>query len=352
MNRTAVKIDCRHFRGDIPCKPHKKENVHCADCWYYDKVEEEILLIKLGARGDVIRSTPLYRRLKEEYPHSRIHWLTHFSDVLPDTIDKIYRFTIEDILRLETVIFDIAVNLDKDPEACALMKRVKAETKFGYTLKRSVPVPVNYLARPKWETGLFDDVNRANTLSYPQEIFYLMGLEFRGERYLMPEIDKRFDLNLKPPVIGLNTGGGGRWPARIWSEERFTELTSKLINHNYSVLLLGGPDEDARNERVAQSTGAHYPGFFPLREFFSLVNCCDLMVTGVTMALHIAIGLEKKIVLLNAIFNRYEFELYGLGEILEPKVDCLGCFKPVCEKDCINLIQPETVFTVIEELLS
>lgn len=24
-----VHIDCRHFRRDVPCKPHKREGVHC-----------------------------------------------------------------------------------------------------------------------------------------------------------------------------------------------------------------------------------------------------------------------------------------------------------------------------------
>ena len=59
-----VKRDCRFFRGDVPCKPHKQHGVHCSECKYYEKIDKNILIIKLGAIGDVIRTTPLLRRLK------------------------------------------------------------------------------------------------------------------------------------------------------------------------------------------------------------------------------------------------------------------------------------------------
>ena len=73
MNLEAIKTDCRYFRGDIPCKPHKNYNAHCIDennalCSYYDKITEKILIIKLGAIGDVIRTTPLLTKLKQEHP--------------------------------------------------------------------------------------------------------------------------------------------------------------------------------------------------------------------------------------------------------------------------------------------
>ena len=54
-----IHTDCRHFRGDMPCVFHKKTGVHCEGCADYDPLKERILIIKLGAIGDVIRSTPL-----------------------------------------------------------------------------------------------------------------------------------------------------------------------------------------------------------------------------------------------------------------------------------------------------
>jgi heptosyltransferase-2 len=84
-----VKTDCRFFRGDIPCKPHKAHGVHCADCPYYEPIKERILIIKLGAIGDVIRTTPLLRKLREVYPQSQIWWITRSPEVLPSVVDVV-----------------------------------------------------------------------------------------------------------------------------------------------------------------------------------------------------------------------------------------------------------------------
>jgi hypothetical protein len=59
------------------------------------------------------------------------------------------------------------------------------------------------------------------------------------------------------------------------------------------------------------------PWAFFIEAVISLVDECDLLVTAVTRATHIAIGLGKKIVLFNAVFDGNEFELYGLGGILD-----------------------------------
>jgi heptosyltransferase-2 len=67
-----IKNDCVFFLGDRPCQPHKQHGVHCDQCDYYEGIKERILIIKLGAAGDVIRTTPLLHRLKHEYPLSYI----------------------------------------------------------------------------------------------------------------------------------------------------------------------------------------------------------------------------------------------------------------------------------------
>jgi ADP-heptose:LPS heptosyltransferase len=77
----------------------------------------------------------------------------------------------------------------------------------------------------------------------------------------------------------------------------------KLIDTNYEIILLGGPQEDERNKEIAQRTGAEYNGYVPMHKFIEVVDQCDIIVTGVTMALHIAIGLKKQIVVMNNIFN-------------------------------------------------
>jgi len=344
----SVKTDCRHFLGDRPCKPHKTEGVHCENCDHYEKITRRILIIKLGAVGDVIRTTPLLHVLGGKGVH--ITWLTETPEILPsDRIDRIFKLDAVSLAFLQAVSFDALYNLDKDPQAIALAKLVQAEERFGFTMEDSVCRPLDERSHDKWMTGLFDDLNRANKFSYPEEIFAMCGLKFRGEKYIVPLDDSpRFELDLPHPIIGMNTGCGARWVSRLWKVDNWIELAKLLQRRGYGVLLLGGPDEDARNREIALASGAMYLGTFPLQRFLHLVNEADLLITGVTMAMHIGIGLGKRMVLLNNIFNRNEFEMYGLGSIIEPDVDCLGCFKAVCDLDCMNMIEPREVFEALE----
>jgi hypothetical protein len=166
--QTLYKADCRHFRGDIPCAPHKREGVHCADCAYYDATDRNILIIKLGAIGDVIRTTPLLHRLKQEYPGARIWWLTLTPEVLPAQVDRKLRFDMAGVISLLAISFDLVINLDKDREACAIADRVHASVKKGFTLRNGVCAPVDEEAKHKFLTGLFDDLNQSNTKHYVQ----------------------------------------------------------------------------------------------------------------------------------------------------------------------------------------
>lgn len=349
----VVKTDCRFFRGNVPCLPHKERGVHCETCQDYDPIEKRILVIKLGAIGDVLRTTPLLKKLKQEFPHAEISWLTLHPEVVPSEVDRIYSFSLQDILPLWVTPFDIIYNLDKDPEACSLLNLLKAEVKKGFCLKDGKCSPIDQGAYPKWVTGLFDDISQENTKSYPEEIFEICGFKYQKEEYLIhpPSLPFFKGLKKKPFLIGLNTGCGDRWKTRLWPEEYWLELAHQLTRDDTEVLLMGGPGEHEKNERIAKTSGSLYLGHFPLEKFISLIGQSDLVVTGVTLALHIAIGLKKKIVLMNNIFNRNEFELYNLGIIIEPKMDCLGCYKNTCDRECMRLIQPEDVVKACRELL-
>jgi heptosyltransferase-2 len=209
-------------------------------------------------------------------------------------------------------------------------------------------------ARAKFLTGLFDDVNQACTLSYPQEIFAICGYEFRGEPYVLdrPDPAPEFDLPAGRATIGLNTGCGGRWTSRLWPERYWAELAGSLRKAGYAVVLLGGSREDAKNRRLAAATGACYPGHFDLKTFIGLMDRCDVVVSAVTMAMHIALGLGKKLVLFNNIFNPHEFELYGRGRILAPRQECTCFFQPRCRNDsfCMETLEPQAALAAVDDL--
>lgn len=328
--------DCLHFKGDVPCKPHKENGYHCSNCPVYKKIGKRILIIKLGAIGDVIRTTPLISTFKNLYPDCKITWLTMTPAILPaGRIDEILKFDYASALYLQNAEFDIAINLDKEKEASALLKVVKAGEKYGYTLKDNISQPVNSLADHKYNTGLFDDVSQANTLNYCTEIYAMCGLEYKGEPYLLDDhSDKGFvwnEIDKTKTCIGLNTGCGDRWTTRLWPESYFAELAGLLLKRGFEVILLGGEQEDARNKKIQAASGAKYLGYFPLPQFINLISQCEMVVTQVTMGMHLTLGLQKKIVLMNNIFNPHEFDLFGKGEIVMPDKNCVCFYRGSCK---------------------
>lgn len=356
INNTLVKTDCLKFRGDLPCLPHKKHGYHCSDCPEYVKTEGKILIIKLGAIGDVIRTTPLLERLEKEYPGYAVHWLTLSPDILDkDKITRILPVTIENIELVKSISYDILYNLDKDPLAVSLASQVKAKVKKGFTIDEFGHA--TYLGtdaeKHKWLTGLFDDVNKANTKHYVEEIFEICGFDFRDEQYSLPVKEDFPEYTAAPGkrTVGLNTGCGGRWTSRLWPEEYWVKTAKALLDDGYDVILLGGEQEHEKNLRIQKASGALYFGHFSLQKFIALVNKCDLVVTAVTMGMHIAIGLHKKLVLFNNIFNKNEFYLYNKGVILEPDYDCPCYFAATCPNDCMQYLYPERVVEETKKLI-
>lgn len=354
---SIYRSDCRYFRGDIPCRPHKEDGYHCVDCPVYLPRKGRILIIKLGAIGDVIRTTPLLHKIASEYPGHSVWWLTNTPEILPSSVDKSFTYNIESIQVLQATEYDILINLDKDPHACALAGSLKAGMKFGFVLSDGKPSPANNLAEHKFLTGIFDDLNKSNDKHYIQEIFGICGWEYSGEEYILefdPEAGPKIELGSRP-VIGLNTGCGSRWVSRLWSEDNWRRLIESITANGYTPLLLGGEQEHEKNSRLADSTGALYAGYFSLGDFIALVNRCHVVVTAVTMGLHIAIGLKKRVVLMNNIFNPREFELYGRGEIIQPDLECRCFFSPKCRNEeyfCMDHLPVDKIMEAVSRQAS
>jgi heptosyltransferase-2 len=330
----------------------------CEGCPVYAPAGKRILIIKLGAIGDVIRTTPLLRKLRQEYPNCHITWVTHTPAILPkNAIDLILKLDLSAALYLQACQFDLLYNLDKDREACALHDTIKAKKTYGYKLHNNVALPANDLANHKYLTGVFDQVSQANTKSYVEEIFELCDFEFNHEEYIFDtHQDKGFNWDQLPKgilKIGLNTGCGDRWTTRLWSDEKWVELIGLLKSKGYEPVLLGGEQEHERNLRLQQITGATYLGHFSLPQFINLMYQMDLIVTQVTMAMHIAIALQKKIVLMNNIFNAHEFDLYGRGFIVQPNKECVCFYLGSCKlgTSCMEDMPATKVMDAVKQTL-
>ena len=119
-------------------------------------------------------------------------------------------------------------------------------------------------------------------------------------------------------------------------------------------MLLGGEAEHERNVTLSNVTNAEYFGYFELPKFINLMYQMDLIVTQVTMAMHIAIALQKKIVLMNNIFNPYEFDLYGRGYIVQPEKQCQCFYRGSCQfgVSCMEELPAEKVFEFVQKTLA
>jgi ADP-heptose:LPS heptosyltransferase len=356
MQLKEVKFDCRHFRGEVPCLPNKLRNKVCT-CDEYDQIQTRILIIKLGALGDVIRTTPLVTRFKKIYPNVHITWITLSPEILPkENIDTIYRFDFKSASLVTHQQYDLAINLDKDKEACQLLHDVKAKQKFGFIWKDEHIDAATKNAEHKLITGFFDNISKENTKHYLDEIFEICHQKYEAEEYLLnynKSLAGKWNVLREKagfkPIVGLNTGCGKRWLTRLWPESYWIELINELREKEYYPVLLGGTDEDEMNTFYAKKTGAYYPGTFSLEEFIALTSNCDSIVTAVSMMMHIAMGLKKPLILFNNIFNANEFYMFNRGEIIEPTSGCDDFYGNACTRavHCMNDISVERVLNAV-----
>jgi len=348
-----IKTDCKYYHGDKPCKFHKGIGVRCVNCAYYEKLKERILIIKLGSLGDVIRTTPLLRKIKTVFPKAEISWLTNYPEALSiGYVDNILDADFKNTIWLTANSFNWLINLDKERLAISLAKLVKAKRKSGFApdkFGKCIPAP-DGKSRGKWLTGIDDELSRTNQKSYQEEIFSMCGFNFNNEEYIVeykPQ-DSKWAINSNRKTVGLNTGSGPLWKSRRWPKEYWVELAKRLKSEGYEVILLGGEQEDCNNREIASLSGAKYFGYFDLNGFTALVDTCELIVTCVTMCLHLAIGLKKKVILLNSTFNKNEFHLYNRGVILEPDIECNCYYAEECSRQCMQSLSVDKVYKNIQ----
>lgn len=354
---SLVRTDCRFFNGFKPCSEHKLRGTTCdLNCQSFSPPDMRILIIKTGAAGDVIRTTPVLRKLRELHPAAEIIWLSKFPELVPtDGVDQKIFFDWENSLGLLHQKFDLLLSLDKSSPEAGIAAKIDAKIKKGFLLDQNGKIiPADQDAEFKWKTGFDDNLMKTNTQHFVEETFKICGYQFSGEKYWIDDcVAWKAPSATGAPVIGLNTGCGDRWTARLWPESHFENLAASLIKSGFGVILLGGQSEDQKNIRLAQRTGATYHGVKSLKDFSSVVSSCDVIVTSVTMTLHLAIAKAKRTILFNNIFPTNEFYLYGHGEILEPKLNCQACYKPQYDlhcpvSDCMSIITPQEAFAAVE----
>src|SRR5690242_804149 len=189
-----IAFDCRFFIGDRPCIWHKSTGVLCT-CDHYQRVEERLLIIKLDAMGDVLRTTSLLPPLVEQHPSAAITWITRRESrpLLERNpyVTEILDYGEDALLQLRVRAFDRVINLDAGKTSAALAAAANAARKDGFVLDPHGYVQATNSAARTWlEMGVFDDLKRQGTRSYQDMMADIVGLSGCSHRYVLHLTDE------------------------------------------------------------------------------------------------------------------------------------------------------------------
>lgn len=323
-----------------------------------------ILLVKLGAIGDVLRTTAMLPGLAEKYLPAQIDWLTAKTakEVLLNNpfIQQIY--TWEE--RKDLALYDIVIGLEDEREACELVSSLKPARIFGayWEGNRQVYMPSAWFdmsAISRFGLEKANELKKLNRRTYQEHMGELLGIKIspyvfkltEGEIEYGGKVVRSKGIKKDDKVVGINTRAGKRWPQKSWGIESTIALIKRVKSElGTEVLILGGEEERERNQIIASETGAPDAGAHSLRGFASIINQCSLVLSSDSLAMHFAIALKKKVVAFFGPTSAAEIELYGRGEKLTPPMDCLACYQKSCSFDpnCMDSLSVEAVFSAVK----
>ncbi|MBI3316199.1 MAG: glycosyltransferase family 9 protein [Candidatus Omnitrophica bacterium] len=332
----------------------------------------KILIVKLGAMGDVLRTTPLLTELKRQYPEARIDWLV--DKACREALDRnpLIDRLLDDPGSLKNGAYDLAMNFDKEDAALEAIMAVSAKKKMGFGRSGEGKLcPLDERSAYAYRLGIDDALKfRQNTKTYQEITFEQAGLKFKGEEYVFaPQIEdldfarlhlKTFGVGLSSGprlIVGINTGSGKRFAGKKLPAESYAELARLFYKDlGATVFLLGGEEEVAWNQRIERlcETPVFNTGSHTLRRFAAIVKACDLVISGDTIAMHIAIAVRVPVVVFFGSTSASEIELYGRGRKVVSKIPCAPCYLkncPIGEK-CMKETTAGMIFDAAREVLA
>lgn len=356
-----IKPDCRYFNGEKPCRFKRP----CEGCNEYSPMGTRILIIKLAAMGDVLRTTPLLSALKTKFPESHITWVVDPAsyDLLKGNkrIDRLFEFDADTRMQLAVEEFDLLLSLDKDTRAAAWAMQMKAAEKKGFGLSGYGNIfPLNPECQYAFELGIDDELKfRQNQKTYQQIIFEAVGLEYKGEPYELnvrheeseyaADILKKSGVRNGSILVGICPGAGPLFANKSWTMEGYAALIDSLNDlDGVQALLLGGKAEVERNKEIkkrARSKVLDAGNHHSITQFSAIIQKCHLVVCGDTLPMHLAIGHGKHLLAIFGPTCPQEIDLYGKGEIIMTPIDCAPCYKKTCDiiEHCMIKIPAELV---------
>jgi ADP-heptose:LPS heptosyltransferase len=339
----------------------------CDGCTQYVPFVDRVLIVKLGAMGDVLRTAALLPDIAARHENPKIVWLTKSESVdLLAGNPLVHRVvSTHAAWGLAAEQFDAVYALDSDEESLGFAGSARTSRYHGFVAgKFGTCVGVAPGGDPAlFEMGVSDELKRSNRRTYLDLLAAAAGLRYTGNRPWLPlrasELEKAaLDLaELPRPLVGLNVDAGARWQRKSWNGEYVVEIVSRLVRDGYGVALFGTGRTRERNELLA----ARFPGRCAAFEsagdvprFVAGIAHCQTFLTADTLGMHIAWALQIPTVALFGPTSLHEIDLGEYGtRLAATDLACLGCYLETCAVNphCMDRLTPDIVYAHVRERL-
>jgi ADP-heptose:LPS heptosyltransferase len=289
------------------------------------------LIIKLGATGDVVRTTPLLEKL-----NGKIIWITAAKNIslLQGLQINPRSISWEQRSAVVNERYDFVINLEDTLESGQFVQTLKFDRLFGAFLDASGRLVYTDNSRGWFDLSLIsrfgkqeaDRLKLENHRTYQDLIFSGLGFEFSGEKYFLPEPAKT-DLS---GDVAISPKAGAVWPMKNWTY--YAELKHELEKRGLVVNVL--PDRatllehlgDVRNHRV--------------------------LVSGDSLPMHFALGTDTRCVTIFNCTSPWEICDYGVQRQITSPLLAEFFFKRGTDARATGAVSVQEVFNAVMEQLT
>ncbi|MES2856263.1 MAG: glycosyltransferase family 9 protein, partial [Bdellovibrionota bacterium] len=256
--------------------------------------------------------------------------------------------------QLSTLEFDVALIVDKGMKAAGVMKLTSADLIYGFKVdsRTGAVLPATAAAEELWEIGLSDQKKFfENTKPETQLAHEALELgPWRRDDYVLElSPDEKIEAARRKRgwaprnglIVGLNTGCSNVIPYKKLTVEMHRLLAVRLLALGHKVVLLGGKEDSTANERIAYGLDVvQSPTDRGLRDGMISMEACDVVVSGDSLGMHMAIALKKWTVAWFGPTCAVEIDLYDRGVRVLTSAPCSPCWKRSCNKSpmCYDLV--------------
>jgi ADP-heptose:LPS heptosyltransferase len=347
------------------------------------RAPQTILLIIIAGIGDYILATKAIRAVHAGFPDSEIHLLTSTQSAplakSNPRLSRVWVFPIRELRKnkrkllsilillwkMRRMRFDVAINLHPVGSRSGAIKMgmlfgsLRARQKVAQGLWPlqgflSKPLPADIFENKHIADAMCDLVAAVGGRPDAQGL-ELFGVNPEGAPSgLLSATDRIGGARL---LIGVNPGSDV--PAKRWPSEHFAGVANALgRKFQATVMLLGGPGEEAVAQKIADRVLSHtvnLAGKISLAELQNALSICDLFITNDSGPMHIAAALGIPTVALFGSGQPLQFGPYtatGQHRVLQKPAVCRPCKRCRFETPaCLDGITPEEVVHACLELL-